>query len=87
MANISNYEVGVQNYWTLEEKRFNNFADMVRWLFVTERLNFRKNNRIGNYLPYVGSFNLDFPTKEEIENNAVKAYKKRMLKIFHNRCD
>lgn len=87
MANISNYAAGVQNYETLAEKRFNNFADMVCWLFVTERLNLRNGKRVGNYLPFVGNFNLDFPTMEEIQNNAVKAYKKRMLKMFHERFD
>lgn len=87
MANISNYVSGVQNYKTLAEKRFNNFADMVCWLFVTERLNLRNGKRVGNYLPFVGNFNLDFPTMEEIQNNAVKAYKKRILKMFHERFD
>ena len=87
MANISNYVSGVQNYETLAEKRFNNFADMVCWLFVTVRQNLRNGNREGNYLPFVGNFNLDFPTMEEIQNNAVKAYKKRMLKMFHERFD
>lgn len=87
MANISNYVVGVQDCETSVEKNFNNFADMVCWLFVTERLNIRKGERVGNYLPFVGNFNLDLPTKAEIENNAVKAYKKRMLKIFHEHFD
>lgn len=87
MANISNYVSGIQNVETLNEKRFNNFADMVRYLFVTERLNIRNGKRIGNYLPFVGTFNLDIPTKTEIENNAVKAYKKRMLKMFHEHFD
>lgn len=87
MANIGNFVVGVQNLETLEEKRFNNFADMVCYLFVTERMNVRKGERVGNYLPFVGNFNLDFPTKSEVENNAVKAYKKRMLKMFHEHFD
>lgn len=87
MANVSNYMVGVQNLETLSEKRFNNFADMTCWLFVTERMNVRNGKRVGNYLPFVGNFNLDFPTMEEIQNNAVKAYKKRMLKMFHERFD
>lgn len=87
MANISNYVSGIQNLETLNEKHFNNFADMVCYLFVTERLNIRKGERVGNYLPFVGHFNLDIPTKTEIENNAVKAYKKRMLKMFHEHFD
>lgn len=87
MANISNYVSGIQNLETLNEKHFNNFADMVCYLFVTERLNIRKGERVGNYLPFVGNFNLDIPTKTEIENNAVKAYKKRMLKMFHEHFD
>ena len=87
MANISNYQVGVQNLETLNEKHFNNFADMVCYLFVTERMNVRKGRRVGNYLPFVGNFNLDFPTMAEVQNNAVKAYKKRMLKMFHEHFD
>lgn len=87
MANITNFTVGVQNLETSAEKRFNNFADMTCWLFVTERLNIRNGKRVGNYLPFVGNFNLDFPTKTEVENNAVKAYKKRMLKMFHEHFD
>lgn len=87
MANISNYVSGIQNLETLNEKHFNNFADMVCYLFVTERLNIRKGERVGNYLPFVGNFNLDIPTKTEIENNAVTAYKKRMLKMFHEHFD
>lgn len=87
MANISNYISGIQNIETLNEKHFNNFADMVCYLFVTERMNVRKGERVGNYLPFVGNFNLDLPTKAEIENNAVKAYKKRMLKMFHEHFD
>lgn len=87
MANISNYVSGIQNLETLNEKHFNNFADMVCYLFVTERMNVRKGERVGNYLPFVGNFNLDLPTKAEIENNAVKAYKKRMLKMFHEHFD
>ena len=87
MANISNYVSGVQNYETLAEKRFNNFAYMVCWLFVTERLNLRNGKRVGNYLPFVGNFNLDFPTMEEIQNNNIKGYKKRTLKMFHERFD
>ena len=80
MANISNYVSGMQNYETLAEKRFNNFEDMVCWLFVTEHLNLRNGKRVGNYLPFVGNFNLDFPTMEEIQNNNIKAYKKRKNK-------
>lgn len=87
MANITNYAVGVQNCLNDTEKHFNNFADMVCWLFVTERLNIRKGEQVGNYLPFVGNFNLDVPTKYEIENNAVKVYKKRMLKMFHEHFD
>lgn len=87
MANISNYVSGIQNYETLAEKRFGSFSDMVRWLFVTERLNLRNGKRVGNYLPFVGNFNLDFPTMAEIQNNAVKAYKKRVLKMFHEHFD
>ena len=87
MANISNYVSGIQNLETLNEKHFNNFADMVCYLCVTERMNVRKGERVGNYLPFVGNFNLDLPTKAEIENNAVKAYKKRMLKMFHEHFD
>lgn len=87
MANISNYQAGVQNLETLNEKHFNNFADMTCWLFVTERLNVRNRKRVGNYLPFVGSLNLDFPTMEEIQNNNVKAYKKRILKMFHEHFD
>lgn len=87
MANISNYVSGIQNLETLNEKHFNNFADMVCYLFVTERLNIRNGERVGKFLPFVGNFNLDLPTKTEIENNAVKAYKKRMLKMFHEHFD
>ena len=87
MANISNYAVGVQSVWTSTEKHFNGFADMVCWLFVTERLNIRKGEQVGNYLPFVENFNLDVPTKTELENNNIKAYKKRMLKMFHEHFD
>ena len=87
MANVSNFVSGVQNRMTMNIKNFNNFADMVCWLFVTERLNIRNGKRVGNYLPFVGNFNLDMPTMEEIQNNAVKAYKKRTLKMFHEHFD
>lgn len=87
MANISKYVVGIHNIQTTAEKRFNSFSDMVCYLFVTERLNIRNGKRVGNYLPFVGDFNLDFPTMEEIQNNAVKSYKKRMLKMFHEHFD
>lgn len=87
MANISNYMAGIQNVQTMNEKHFNNFADMVCWLFVTERMNTRKGEQVGNYIPFVGNFNLDVPTMAEIQSNAVKAYKKRMLKMFHEHFD
>lgn len=87
MANVSNFVSGVQNRMTMNVKNFNNFADMVCWLFVTERLNIRNGKRVGNYLPFVGNFNLDVPTMAEIQDNNIKAYKKRMLKIFHEHFD
>lgn len=87
MANISNYSVGIQND-ELDEKYFNNFADMCCYLFVTERLNLRNGKRVGKWLPFVGgTFNLDKPTLSELENNNIKAYKKRMLKMFHEHFD
>lgn len=87
MANISNYVSGIQNLETLNEKHFNNFADMVCYLFVTERLNIRNGERVSKLLPFVGNFNLDKPTLSELENNNIKAYKKRMLKMFHEHFD
>lgn len=87
MANISNYMAGIQNVQTMNEKHFNNFADMVCYLFVTERMNVRNGKRVGNYIPFVGNFNLEVPTVEEIQNNNVKAYKKRTLKMFHEHFD
>lgn len=86
MANFKHVYLGIESVETGLIIRAYSFASLARKAIALNRMNQLDHERF-EWLPFVGDFNLTFPTAYQTVNDLWEEYRKELLKMAHERFD